>query len=327
MVKLFLMAMGIVCLMVSAQGQTDEAALERKYWNYRERMRLKYVKLNRLPGGGLSFAKIDRRIKCGEVQGAMQGGDLGMAMGYYLGALAMEYANLSRAGQNVNPTLNELYYAINAISRVDQNAEPFFNPDLDPSQNGFFLRQDFPLNFYQDWENQGDFIHMIGSGSAMGVVPKQGEALTLSVKTENGLAHTWYNYTSSFDDKEYEFPSQTYIDADGITAWKEVKCRYTDMGVDPITGAPTTREFKELLTNEMSQDQLIGYLFGLSFIQKFVPDLFLQPTALDRGFQLHTEIRQLVFAWMTFLSSQRVFGGNETHAFKIGDNKRGENGI
>lgn len=312
MVKVFLMALGMVCLVggVNAQ-QVDEASLERKYWNYRERQRLKFIKLNADNGGGLSFAKRNRKVKCGQLQGALEGGDLGMTMGYYLGMLAMEYANFERAGRDLTPTLNEIYYAINAIRRVDEKAEPFFDPSLDESMNGFFVRNDFRQDFYKDWEAQGDAIHLILGGSSMGAVPKPGATLNTINKIEDGLLYHWYEYISDFEDKKYVFPSQTYLNGNTDSNWIMSKCRYTDMGVDPINGTPTTLEQKKLLTNEMSQDQLIGYLFGLAYIKEFVPNVYVKPTAQDRGFKIHDEIKTITTAWMDFISSERTFGGTE----------------
>lgn len=317
MVKAIVMAMGMVCLVFMAKAQVDEATLEEKYWNYRERQRLKFIKLNRFPGGGISFAQINRRQKCGEVEGAIIGGDMGMAIGYYLGMLSMEYANLSRAGKDVQPTLNEIYYALNSISRVDKNAEPFFNPILPETQDGFFIRQDFPLNFYRDWEDQGDNIHMIAGGSSMGAVPAAGEQLSTEIKFENGHPYTWYSYENEFDGKTYQFPSQTYMDNGGDLGWIMDGCRYTDNGKDPITGAPTTREFKQLLTQEMSQDQVIGYLFGMAYVKEFVPNVYVKPTGNDRGFYLHDEMEILVTHWMDFLSSVKTFGGTEEDKFPL----------
>lgn len=313
MVKAFLMIVGMVCLGVMAKSQVDEASLEEKYWNYRERQRLKFIKLDWRNGGGLSFAKIDRRIKCGELQGAIEGGDLGMSMGFYLGTLALEYANLLRVNKNVNPVLTEIYYAINAIGRIDENAEPFFDQSLSPTKDGFFIRQDFPLDFYKDWEAQGDPIHLIKGGSSMGAVPKLGESLDMKIIPENGKNYIWHEYISDFEDKKYVFPTQTYLNENPHSpiAWSFTQCRYTDNGVDPINGTPTGLEHKKLSLNEMSQDQVIGYLFGLAYIKEFVPNVYVKPTALDRGFYLHDEIKTLTTNWMDFMSSERTFGGTE----------------
>ena len=329
MVKAIFAAFGLLVCGFFVQAQTvDEEALERRYWNFRERMRLKHVKLNRDPGGGSINPKLGLPMACGEVDGwSLGGGDVGMEMGIYLGALALEYANLVREGKEVDPVLSEIYYAVNSIRRIDENAEPFFNSDEDESFNGFFLRNDFPQSYYQDYENQGENMHTISCNSSVGPVPAPGAELTTFIRkgrlnnSTDSMNFTWYSYPTAFDSSIYEFPDEIYIANEfGEHFYSNLRCRLSDNGINPFTGETVPPEFRDLSSNEMSQDQLIGYLFGLSFIQKFVPDLFLQPTALDRGFQLHTEIRQLVFAWMTFLSSQRVFGGNETHAFKVGNN-------
>ena len=74
--------------------------------------------------------------------------------GYYLGLLATEYRLLKDAGEDATGTLNELYFAIKAVNRLDFKAEDIlaenYNADFDPNLNGFYLREDIPEDFATD---------------------------------------------------------------------------------------------------------------------------------------------------------------------------------
>lgn len=89
-------------------------------------------------------------------------GDGMIRHGHYLGFLATEYALLKKYDQDVTATLHELYYAINAINRVDLQAEPNLDdiygiPSFyQPSLNGFYLREDIPEDFASEFSD-GDW--------------------------------------------------------------------------------------------------------------------------------------------------------------------------
>lgn len=89
----------------------------------------------------------------------MQWRDATITLGYYWVLLATEYKLLSESGQNVEPTLHELYYAIHAFNRLDRTTEDYLsgnpNATANPSDlNGFFIRDDvrheMALNFAGD---------------------------------------------------------------------------------------------------------------------------------------------------------------------------------
>lgn len=72
---------------------------------------------------------------------------------FYIGLLATEYKLLEMSGQDFATTKNELTYALNALDRLDDEAESYWRgyPKTDGSdRNGFYLRDDvtnsnFPL--------------------------------------------------------------------------------------------------------------------------------------------------------------------------------------
>jgi hypothetical protein len=85
--------------------------------------------------------------------------DASLRLGWYIAVLATEYKLLNVQGLDTYQTRKELYYALEAINRLDLNAESYFNlagdtntPNqaISPSSddlNGFFIRDDMPDNF------------------------------------------------------------------------------------------------------------------------------------------------------------------------------------
>lgn len=74
------------------------------------------------------------------VSGILQWTDATMDLGQYIGLLAMEYRILENKGMNTDETVEELFYALYALNRLDYNAERFFGGTR--SLNGFFMRDD-----------------------------------------------------------------------------------------------------------------------------------------------------------------------------------------
>lgn len=81
-------------------------------------------------------------------------GDAPMNLGYYIGVLATEYKILSDNGEPTDSVLQELYYAMKAYERIDNEAEKIdwflnrnFKDDVACSYNGYFLRDDITPSF------------------------------------------------------------------------------------------------------------------------------------------------------------------------------------
>lgn len=93
-------------------------------------------------------------------KGEMHWGDGTIRHGHYLVLLATEYALLKKEGQPLEGILNELYYALEAINRLDLYAESeldviynidnYYGLDL----NGFYLREDVPEDFCLFWQDE-----------------------------------------------------------------------------------------------------------------------------------------------------------------------------
>lgn len=157
----------LVCILIAGASfaQTDELNTK-KYWKFRNSFRENYIKIGSAQGESLPagrrnpFACIDNLDYIGD-KGFTYWVDGMIRQGHYIGFLATEYRLLKNHGQDVTAVLNELYYALYAINRVDRDAEQIITslpennmPAVKPqSLNGFYLRDDVPENFYQKWQN------------------------------------------------------------------------------------------------------------------------------------------------------------------------------
>ncbi len=163
-------ALGVAMLLsqtIISQVQDSEETLNQKYWNLRERFRKYYVSLGKDKGQGIPVAK--RQIgsyggnRCSNLYGSSSGwmswGDATSYLGDYMCTLATEYALLVQEGKGTAATLNELYYALNALDRLDGFAEPTFsNNNLPPTYNGFFLRDDVEQSTVTKWNYEYDNV-------------------------------------------------------------------------------------------------------------------------------------------------------------------------
>ncbi len=115
-----------------------------KYWNYRERLDKYFVVLDpsNRPGTNIPAAFIKgNTIDYNDGNGTLQ---------YYLGLLATEYALLKMNNLDYLQTKNQLKWALNAVDRIDLNAEKYFRDngsvDSENDLNGFFIRDDVDEN-------------------------------------------------------------------------------------------------------------------------------------------------------------------------------------
>lgn len=83
--------------------------------------------------------------------------------GYYLAVLASEWKLLNDTGANVTDTEDELYYAIQALERIDNSAETYYGSS--PSLNGFFVRDDVGPDMQDDF---GTAFNLITSNGVCG---------------------------------------------------------------------------------------------------------------------------------------------------------------
>ncbi len=147
---------------LNAQPCSTPAQNLQKYWEYRERLK-DFVVVG--SDSGCSLISPDRTA------GQVKYEDEPTPLGYYIGVLASEYyllytqaSDTASASQKAR-TLEELYYALAAAVRLDQNAEGYWLHYFAGSTytvvpgdlNGFMIRDDVSSNFLNDWEN-GDYV-------------------------------------------------------------------------------------------------------------------------------------------------------------------------
>lgn len=165
--KQFLVSVGLALTVGGGLFAQNDLQNLQKYWKLRNDFREKFVKIGSAQGESLP-ARMLKPTECidtyesnvdGTTYGITQYGEIkwgdGMIrQGYYLGLLATEYRLLKDAGQDVTGVLNELYYALNAINRLDINAEfeqgLTYDANFQPSLNGFYMREDIPEFFAQN---------------------------------------------------------------------------------------------------------------------------------------------------------------------------------
>jgi hypothetical protein len=161
----------IFFLPLFAYSQTDELN-QLKYWKLRHTFVEKFIKIGpnqgeSLPAGSLiPKACIDNIATDGtdpakwqkSDYGTMHWGDGMIRHGHYLSLLATEYALKKKYGLDYVGTLNELYYALEAINRLDRTAEVALNSVYGTTYterlNGFFLREDIPEDFCLNWRKE-----------------------------------------------------------------------------------------------------------------------------------------------------------------------------
>lgn len=160
---LFLLATSFI-LQNSLCSQTyTEATLQETYWNYRDLFRKNYTHIGiehgkSIPFEGLHEIDVIRTVNPGhaDIHGRIDYGDANITHGYYLAVLASEFRLLINSNpidwEAVTACRNELYFALEAINRIDQYSNMYFIQGLTfPSQplDGFLTRGDVTPNFYQ----------------------------------------------------------------------------------------------------------------------------------------------------------------------------------
>ena len=160
-------------------GQLSNQNLE-KYWAYRDRLRKNFVKIGSNPGESVPMSA--RSIGFAYQNAPMDENenrpsriyytDATIYLGHYLAVLGTEckllintYSTLINSNQStqilktIEESKKELYYALNALNRLDLSAEFVLSNELNvPSLNGFFLRDDVNKFFHQNFESDYSVI-------------------------------------------------------------------------------------------------------------------------------------------------------------------------
>jgi hypothetical protein len=137
-------------------AQGHDANLE-KYWSYRNRLKSEFMVVGDQPGMSMPAERSDTVSK------TMYWSDNTIWLGWYIGMLALEYHLLTNDYEGfdqgdtsaIHITLDELYYALKGLRRLDEVAESSFPPPCDSIpdvRNGFFIRDDVPADFHIHFE-------------------------------------------------------------------------------------------------------------------------------------------------------------------------------
>ncbi len=146
--------LAVICfaLMVGkgvAQTTQQKQNLE-KYWNYRESLKRYFIKIG--SGQGES---VPANVYTPSTN-SMGWGDATSWLGMYYAILASEYKLLVQDGKPTQGTLNELYYALNALNRLDDYDRKYYTGGIDvlTHRDGFFLRDDVDATLINEWTSQ-----------------------------------------------------------------------------------------------------------------------------------------------------------------------------
>ncbi len=165
-----------------AQNNPDEPCnydpLEEKYQHYRDRLLGRnsdhpgFVRMGTGQGESLPVDAFTPNTdcywdyilnvrSCGVAEepgprGSIQFSDASQDLGFYIGVLAAEYEVNRLKERPQEDLIEELWLALEAFDRLDREAEQWY--DEPPKLDGFFLRDDVPVDFNQD-PNTGEYIY------------------------------------------------------------------------------------------------------------------------------------------------------------------------
>lgn len=229
----------------------SESELNQKYWNMRERFRKYFITIGADEGQSIPVATKQSNMVSGggrcsaifsDSEGFMYWSEGTGYLSDYICTLSTEYALLTMEGKSTKATLNELYYALNAIDRLDGFAEKAFGGAPSADYNGFFLRDDVKQLTASYWNDE-------------------------------------YSNTDSLDKKL----NYKCIDASHM---------------NNLDGSATGNS----PTNEPSLDQIVTIFQGFSFIKKYVPNVYVKPTASDVGFNIIDKMQDITARIMDYMS-------------------------
>jgi len=146
-VSFFAAILVLLLISIKTPAQTPELNFE-KYRIYRERLLDDFM----VSGSGNELGtNIPASIR-NKYNRQMRWGDATINLSNYMAVLATEYKLLKQSGKPVDETVAELHNAMMAMERLDAGAAYFYNdPNPPPFPNGFFIRDDVPATFTQDW--------------------------------------------------------------------------------------------------------------------------------------------------------------------------------
>jgi hypothetical protein len=245
-------------------SQTHEAN-HGKYWYYKHRLKEHFMLVG--PDQGESLILSQRRgYFCGNCPTF---GDQTLLLGQYIAVLATEYAILAKNDQDTEETLEELFFALHAINRLDGNAQWLYSsgssstiwdrpsPIYRTNLNGFFVKDDADKTFFINKFN--DHIN------------------SNKIKTDN-----------------YNVGQHGGWDGKGYSQW-------THSWLSLVNG-------ENGQGNEASIDQLYDLLFGLRMVKEFIPMYTTYQGKLfqDGEVHIHREASNIALRLTSWLNHTRM---------------------
>jgi hypothetical protein len=161
----------LLFIIYSSPGQTGQNNLE-KYWRYRERLKRHFVVVSDESDEGTNIPAVYVSTNSDGNKNYIGWNDGNVNLSHYLGMLATEYRLLKNKGQNYQQTVDELYYAISALKRLDVRSESYFRSDhlvkVMEDANGWMIRDDVTPAFWENYRSQLGFPGL-GEGSYQSV--------------------------------------------------------------------------------------------------------------------------------------------------------------
>ncbi|MFN3530594.1 MAG: hypothetical protein ACK417_11785 [Bacteroidia bacterium] len=246
----------------NANGQSSEEhlGLQEKYWNYRERFKKTHINIgvgqNKSTPLNLRFhyqetSQITPNYVTPNCDSLGDGVMIGtsdntlMDLGDYIAVLSTEIALLKHNNQSYHSTMQELYFALAALNRLDRNSDSYLDPILGANLDGRFMRDDHNMNSTTNWVDYD------------------------STKYIHSKAYkTFENHV------DWTYPHQGNCNA-------------------------FTYEYK----NIMSKDEIVGMLWGLAFVKKYVPNEFVDNGSGSDGFKIVDEAVAIANRTMTYLTN------------------------
>lgn len=211
-----------------------------KYWYYKNKLLTEFItSVSDQPGGSLPASiKNQKYIWVGsDFEAEVKWGDGTIDLAYYIAALVLEYKLLNVNGQSTYNTEKELYYAIEAINRLDLNADSYFSTPQQNWLNGFIIRSD--IGYLQSQDDVKDELNSHNPLMKVNAVKSEAIYGANNLLAIRDRLSQWQNGT---------YPGSIF------QLMHEIHQQETEYG-----------------GNAESQDQIIHLLVGLAFAIKLLP--------------------------------------------------------
>lgn len=213
----------VQCCFVNTKSQNSNYDLHNKYWFYKARFNNDFVSIGTDAGQSIPFNQrgFNDSYTYSSPSYTLKVGDASAQLGMYVGVLATEYRLLKDKGQDVSKVKHELFCALNAINRIDFNAEPIisnnpnshnYNSPMGPNLNGFFVRDDIPedfvknhyqeLNYYNNSQGQVNYPSLDANGDPIAITGDKG----FTQLNTMGQFITKSSYSSFYDPQDINRP-------------------------------------------------------------------------------------------------------------------------